>query len=224
MSEKKLYRNGDRTKEKDLKPAEARTSLATNETLALIINGLEKIVPNWDGLLGALSEDQKLKINGKANGQLLGRLAEIHVAYVLEGLAIDNSLVKLWPIPHNQTTKNYRLEQSGNNYVVYKKSSTIACVEYDMVTEVDNLPVIWEVKIGYSLSQAINSQRIKTIAEPLAQYYGHTNFGYVVVAPMVTDKLTISQRKFVEKGGLIARIPTTKAQFESNIKFANENR
>lgn len=223
MPEKKPYRNGDRTKEKDLKTAETRISLVTNETLGLIINGLEKIVPNWDHMLSALTYDQKLKINGKANGQLLGRLAEIHVAHVLEALAVDNSLVKLWPIPHDRETKNYRLAQGGINYVAYKKGSTTACVEYDMITEVDNLPVIWEVKIGYSLSQAINSQRIKTIAEPLAQYYGHANFGYVVVAPMVSDKLTIAQRKFVEKGGLIARIPTTKVQFKNNIKSANEN-
>jgi len=220
---KKPYRNGDRSREKDPKQPETRISFKTNKALDIIVEGLEQISPDWDELLDTLNDAQKNKIQGKENGHLLGRLAEIHVASVLETLAIDNPLIKLWPIPHNHETKSFRLEHSGVNYVAYKKGGTTACVEYDMLTEVNNLPVIWEVKIGYSLSQAISAQRIRNIVEPLAQYYGHANFGYVVVAPTGSDQLTIAQEKFIAKGGLIARIPTTKTQFENNIKSANGN-
>jgi len=220
---KKPYRNGDRLKEKDPKQPETRVSFKTNEALNIIVEGLEQINPDWNELLDTLTDAQKIKIQGKANGHLLGRLAEIHVARVLETLAVDNPLIKLWPIPHDHETKSFRLEHSGVNYVAYKKGGTTACVEYDMLTEVNNLPVIWEVKIGYSLSQAISAQRIKNIAKPLTQYYGHANFGYVVVAPTGPDQLTIDQEKFITKGGLIARIPTTKTQFEYNIKSANGN-
>ena len=215
---RKPHRNGEISREK--KP-EFQISLLTNETLNLIIGGLEKIVPNWNHLYDTLTDAQKLKIQGVKNGDLLGRLAEVHVSRVLDSLAEDNPTIIRWPIANGQETKDFRLEKSGHNYVAYKKGGTTACVEYDMLTEVEGLPVIWEVKIGYSLAQAINSHRIKTIVKPLAQYYGHAEIAYVVVAPTGPNQQTISQEKFIEKGGMIARIPTTRTLFESNIRSAN---
>ena len=219
----RVFRSGDRTTAKDSKPPETKITLTANPTLDLIVCGLEEITPDCKSLIAGLSDTQKAKLSSEKNGILFGKLAEMHVWQVLTRLAEGNSLIKIDPIPSGHETKNYRFEQSGHNVIVYKRHSSLSCVEYDMLTEIDGLPVIWEVKSGSSLSNAVSSQRVKTITRPLIQYYGKNNFGYVVVGPKYSSEPTKAQQRFTRNQGIIARVPITKIQFESEIMNANGN-
>lgn len=224
----RLYRGGDRVAHKDTDRPEHRIKLATNPTLDLIVKGLESIDPDFEGLISDLSKTQKARLDGDKNGILLGKLAEMHVYQVLLRLSEDDRihpLIRINPIPDGHETKSFRFGQYRQNLIVYEKGTTVACVELDLLTEIDGLPVVWEVKSGTSLSSAVSTQRINTIATPLIEHYASGAFGYVVVATInPSDKPpNKAQEIFTKKNGIIVRIPTTRKDFESGIKAANGN-
>lgn len=202
-------------------------SLKTNSTLLDITERISKDFPDSDILLATLTPKQLEKMNGgktngSKNGDTLGHLAEAHLVQNLKSLSSEFSDLTVNPIPNGTETDDFVFRIYGeHNYVVHNKNTGAAYIEYDAFTLVDNLPVIWEVKLGYSYTEAIKHKRVKKIFEPLTQYYGESAVGYVVVTPKTSiDETNDAQKKFIERGGIIVTLPVTKAEFTEGIQAA----
>lgn len=157
--------------------------------------------------------------NGNGKRQEIGKLAEVHLACVLESLKDEYTDINLSPIPNDTLVGKYRFKQSGVNYIIYQEPRpSSAILEYDILSEINGLPVVWEVKLGKSIQPAIRNQRIKSILQPLKEYYGDRDFGYALVVPknMLNPESEI-QNKFTSKGGIIVPLYADKSELEADI-------
>lgn len=105
-------------------------------------------------------------------------------------------------------------------------------VEYDQLSVVSDLPVVWEVKFvkqagrrggergRESLNAMFQDERIEQIFTPLQELYQRDSFGYVVVVPR--DKLhpeSPVQQAFQARGGIIAPISVDLEDFRKDIHW-----
>lgn len=205
--------------------------LKTNPTLLKVIERITGNIPDPDVLLATLNPKQLEKMNGDKtnggkNGDILGHLAETHLAQSLISLSEVFPGLVVNPIPNGTETDDFVFRVYGDhNYVVHKKNTGAAYIEYDAFTLVDGLPVVWEVKFGYSYNGALKNKRVKKILEPLTQYYGDSTAGYVVVTPKASvDESNDAQNKFIERGGILVTLPVTKTEFTEEVQSTIETR
>ncbi|HZJ18429.1 MAG TPA: hypothetical protein VFD45_02315 [Patescibacteria group bacterium] len=198
--------------------------LTTNPRLATIIKGLSSTTPNWNALLKTLSGKQltrmkENKTNGSKNGDTLGQLAETHVSLTLKMLSLEHPDLIVNPIPSGTETEDYVFRQYGHNYIAHNKRTGAAHIEYDALTLVCGLPVIWEVKLGHSFVEALKTTRISNISKPLIQHYHDSALGYVVITPKDSlNRSSKSQEEFTNKGGVMVTIPVTKTEFTETLQ------
>ncbi len=195
--------------------------LSTNETLQKIVEEIGKLPPDISEIQTLINNGIRVNNgNGKnksRNGDFMGKMAELHIASLI-GKMSEILPITIAPIPDDTLKGKYRFRQKGINYVVFREPKPLsAIIEYDILSVIDGLPVVWEAKLGHTVQPAIRSKRIIDVFKPLSEYYGQTNFGYVLVVPKdVPDENSVAQNRFIERGGVIATLYGTKEQFQKD--------
>lgn len=222
-----IYRPRNQTEQ----PAEDKIfyTLSTNLTVQQLIDKIGRTPPDINAIQELLNKGIITNNgNGRSkskNGDYIGRMAEWHTAATINQMRGLFPSIDISPIPDDSLKGKYRFRQKGINYVVFREPRPLSAIlEYDILSVIDGLPVVWEVKLGHTIQTAIRSKRIIDVFKPLSEYYDRTDFGYVLVVPKdVPDENSVAQNKFIERGGIIASLYGTKEQFQSDLGLTQQS-
>lgn len=200
--------------------------LHTNPVLQELILLISRTKPNPDEIKKVseecgLTEDtlEKDRKNGK---NLSGKLAEFHTFSVLSSLTEHFREIDLSPIPDGARAGAFTFEQNGINYRI-RDNNGLHSLEYDILSEINSLPVIWEIKLNGTI-KPISKERIDKIIAPLREYYRTrtSKFGYVLVRPSTSRQIIEIEQQFIGRGGIIVNFPCTKSEFRKEA-YGEEN-
>jgi len=187
--------------------------LYTNPTLKQIVDQIPSYTANIEDINRIAREFGKRDYSKiKDRKKLMGIIAEYHLYYALEKLKEIFPEINLSPIEDQAKRDGYKFQKQGINYKAFWGQNDDSC-EYDILSEIDRLPVIWEVKLG-KLNGATGNRRISTILKPLMSYYRNNRFGYVIVAP---GNFITPHPEFEERGGLLVPFYVNQDKFADDI-------
>jgi hypothetical protein len=187
-----------------------KTELSTNAILSDITGQIRRAAPEWDKIKEGYQGYPRRDYN---RGEKKGYFAEIYLHNELQKASeAYGDRVRIDVIPDESETENFIFEKKpGGNILVTDKLTKQHFVEYDAITEIDNIVVVWEMKnCHFKVNQQKNekpfkSKRVKQIFAPLEEYFDNdTNFGYVVIVRSeVIDSSSDTQNEFRKNGGMI---------------------
>lgn len=211
--------------------------LVTTPTLRKIVYELKyHHKPDWI----AISKKVKNATTASADPhQISGAMAEIDIRMFLEksSRASQGSIV-VDPIAHNSKTERFLFARTTENtFVVVDPQKQERIIEYDVLTVIDGIPVVWEVKSqirkrsrnnkgkGHSLNEVLRIKHINQLFTPLQEYFDSKDFGYVVVATKeVIRPASPLQQGFCKNGGILIPHPASAAEFNLQALIANRTR
>lgn len=209
-----------------------RIELTTNPILESIVGDIAQATPDWETIFGKFKIYQQVR-RAIQPANLPGLLAELHLVSILESFSSIDPQVSLNPIEFGAETGHYRFTRNSiGNYFVMNSRTGHNFLELDAVAQVENLPVVFEIKTGHNrkstgprngkgkrTNQAMSEPRIKQIFFPLRSYYGTDRFGYVVVIPSDSiSKQSTVQEAFKARGGIVAPLYTSSQGFISDVR------
>ncbi len=183
------------------------------------------------------------------DAQLASRLAYTHLRVTLERICEGfDSEVVFDPISETSTKNQYTFEirhplgeldvkKPFSRLVVVKRRSGEAVYEIGELVVVDELPVLFEIKLGnYRGSRgksqkskmthrtgdgvvyAMRSDRLKAILRPLEEFFGrHLGFVLVIAKDQITPQSSV-QQDFTERGGLLVPFYTGKQAYMIKVQ------
>jgi hypothetical protein len=195
-------RYGKRDEARESEPLEV--TLTSNPTLLHLIDTLKNTTEvQWDKLA-----QQAERGNNYESYHLLGIFMELHVQDILE-----RTIPGILTSPLTGNKGRFTVERIVRGGFTASDSSGTNAAEYDALTVVEDLPVVWEVKSGLSdrnsrgLKSAFKNETINRKLNPLRDYYQTDRFGFVVVTFPSFIESTPGQRKgFLRNGGIHAKL------------------
>lgn len=162
-----------------------------------------------------------------------GEMLEIHLRIVLEDIAakVPGAIV-FDPIPEDAETEHFRFTRDKNfelRLLSEKKDDRATVTDYDLITVIYGIPVIWEVKMLKNATDkgkgnfrdATNGQRVRKVVEPVLEYFinieGRENkCGYVLLTnkSLVIPSQVFANLPFSSKGGILAGFAIEHAEFQ----------
>lgn len=140
---------------------------------------------DWEHLLKLYGDYVIFSGDGKSRQDaLIGTLAELHLRSFLEKEAVINKYLKLLPIPSDTKVDRYVFKYGRlGNYQLIDSYTKMDYIEYDFISTLDDIPVVWEVKACEYSKGAFSHRRINRIFQPITKYFHSPTYSYVVVMP-----------------------------------------
>lgn len=199
----------------EIRPTEAeiRTDypidFGSNSIFEDILTKIQNAHPNWHTLI---TDIQGETIRSP------GHFAELHLYQLLQQAQAEygSELINLTPIQDGEETDKYLFRtdtHTGLNQVyVYSKETGQRIREYDAITKIGDLLVVWESKITRKrdrLTDEMKPGQVSNQFEPLLGLFpGQTRFGYAILTtPEAISSTSEIQENFIRAGGKIAIIP-----------------
>lgn len=222
--------------------------LAKNEVLENMTIKLSRVKPDWLKIIQRFKQ-RPHKITNYDEGQFRAMLSEVHLRLSLEDICKNYpDITILDPIKYKKDnshetyrTESYKFIKSNFGKVEIKVNENFNYCEYDQLMLVDELPIIFEVRLsmnkfkehkkqkhkGFSnkgLNFAMCLERIKHLTEPLRELYRNNNFGYVlIVYPSIIKRDSISQQHFRDNNGILIPFYADRESFILDINQARNS-
>ena len=149
--------------------------------------------------------------------RLSSLLSEVWLATRLrEVQQATNSKLIINPIPNGVEVSPYKYDYYGQNLTVHNHNHRSYPVqEFDVICLVDDLPVVFEIKLGMYKSNGVKTANtrvsglmrdssVKQKLGPVRHFYRNSAIGYVlVIYPEQITRHSPIQRAFTENGGHI---------------------
>lgn len=176
----------------NLKEGDFPYQLITNPTLEEIIGQIQNTEVGWNDLISRSLQAYSFYLP-RGNNNLTGTIGELILSEALKEIASKNERVQLNPIPSATISGGFIFSPSsipGGMMVFQDTGPKIrSYCEYDALISVEDLPIIFEIKMTTSqnsdtgLGRALDIDKIARKLLPLERYFASRDFGYVVVAP-----------------------------------------
>ncbi len=169
--------------------------LEKNELLEHITEKLAYAQPDWERIMGRLSQNYKYQGREPHVGNVVGEACEIHVRLALERICCEFSEnVEFDPIKHQRY------------------------VGVDVLMAIDELPVVFEVKSTDQFYHEISRGKVEGLRKYISAHFGVMNYGYVLVAPRdaIIDN-NPKQQEFRKNGGIMIPLYATREQFKADV-------
>ena len=206
------------TERPEILPGQVR--LATNPRMLALAEGIQIARPDWPLLIDELLERTEAAMTERT---ITGRLAEIHVELALaeQAMAEPGSII-LDPIPERARSDHFNFHRGRNGALnVYWNDNGYMLTDYDLLTVIDGLPTVWEVKTsirtdniasGATLGTMLRPDEIHRRLLPLTELYNTPEIGYVVVLAREVEERTqgrpaLARDDFRGRGGVITHLP-----------------
>lgn len=200
-------------------------NLARSQTIQTIVTDLESAPPSCqDGV----AEYQRLKAGGfgggeKGDEQIAGLLFELHLQSLIFKMAQSSPLLSIAYLTHPVRSRNFLLLPSDRHpysVTARKHHHREPYAEYDFLVMAGELPIIVEATIAQTYSQIQNHVQEKSIRhklEPLADFFGTTQFGFIL-ATVINAAQPRELSRFLEAGGYHASLQHTHATWVRESK------
>lgn len=203
-------------------------TLTSNSVLDELIESLKTARPNWHNINQQLKDLFRYQ-KALKDGNTLGESVEIMAMLTVLDKVKPLKGVYLSPIRSGESTRNFRFIQGKHDYIVQDIMTFNTVAEYDLLSWVSGLPVIWEIKSTKiqdceSLNLAMDGEKIRKKLEPLSEFYRQEDFGYVIAFPHEAfDPKNTLQSEFLRRGGKILPLQPTRREIDERINYAREN-
>jgi len=195
-----------------------------NGLLIELVKRLSGSEPDWETLI------RESDTKNKNTNNIVGQLAEAHIRISLEAISGDyEGRINLNPFPEDSRSRKYSFDKRGHN-IIARKDGLDFC-EYDHLILVDNLPVVFEVKVSRKRSHGKGSgnlgykdvlrlDRIKKTLTPINEFFGVEDCGYVVFVSNLYGGPNV--KAFTDRGGILARFYHDNQTFRKAVELATE--
>ena len=198
--------------------------LKSNELLENICSRLANLTPNWKGTMEKMKEQRPDMCSKDIYlSERRSHISEIYLQTSLNKICKRMKRVDLHPIPDGASTANYDFQYRNGRLVVDNKDGK-SHTDYDALIRVDDLPVIFEVKLSRRFcsrrgtNRVLRLDRINHIAVPVQEFFGTEDFGYVAIITKENVKKNPLQNEFREKGGILIPFFWSYESFREKVK------
>ena len=198
--------------------------LKSNELLENICNRLANLTPNWKGTMEKMKEERPNMCSKDIFlSERSSHISEVYLQVSLAKICKRMKRVDLHPIPDGASTVNYNFQYRNGRLVVDNKDGK-SHTDYDGLIKVDDLPVIFEVKISHLFSsrrgtnRVLRLDRINHVALPVQEFFKTEDFGYVAVISKENVRDSLLEREFKENGGILIPFFWSSDAFRDKIK------
>lgn len=160
-------------------------SLRITSELQSLADEFAKAPVNWDRIAELYCDYILFGKEGRTcENNLCGIVGELHLRSFLESAQAKNPAIKLNPIPFGTKVGSFVFNEGRlGSYQLALAKSGRGVAEYDMITAINGLPVIWEVKMGLHAKGAYAHTRIRQLLSPIHSHFQSPGYAYVVVLP-----------------------------------------
>jgi len=206
--------------------------LTSNSYLDKLTEMIQNTPFDWD-YIKAKADAQ----NFNESGNRVGKSAEIHLHHVLQKASQLEDFQKrliISPVPKETTTQHFHFHSRKGSFIAKDLDTQQDIAEYDAITQVDGLPVVWEVKTGKrnrsskkkgDLNAALTNEKVNAILAPLREFFNTDAFGYVIITmPENIFDMSSFQNGFRQRGGILIGLPTNYTEFQQNADIPLEDK
>ena len=229
--------------------------LARNDLLLDITNRLANAVPDWDDMAVQYKQTALYK-NGRAlkrcdrspyrkitlddiskkfnRAEFIAHkyFSEMYLRRSLRVLCAEyGNRVQFYPIRSGNICEHYKFVDKDGSLVVYENTKNKTVTDIDDLLLIDNLPVLFEIKIGrnykrspnrkreHHIDKALTEEHIKRVTDPINAFFKEKlnidEVGYVLVISdnQVQPEYSGEQRKFEMMGGVLVPFFTNSDNF-----------
>lgn len=198
--------------------------LKSNELLESICNRLANLTPNWKGTMEKMKEQRPNMCSKDIYlSERSSHVSEVYLQVSLAKICKRMKRVDLHPIPDGASTLSYDFHVRNGRLVVDNKDGK-SYTDYDGLIKVDDLPVIFEVKLSHLFSsrrgtnRVCRLDRINHIAAPVQEFFGTEDFGYVAVITKENVSNNPVQDDFRKNGGILIPFFWSNDNFRVKVK------
>ena len=203
--------------------------LVSNPELRRLVQALQYAKIDWEKIFDNYFNEQFEAQRGLHSMQR-GSIAEIALRYLLKKHCLASQKLQADPIPDESKTVNYRFKYDKKGGLgVFSRERGIQVTEYDATVLVDDLPVVFEVKMSGKttngcLYDALKPNKVLGKVGPLAEYFGKNEFGYVVATPSdLMREVDPYQVRFKAYGGILLPFFGSRQEYNRMISALKED-
>jgi len=206
-----------------------------NYLLEEILSELNSRKPDWDEVIERYRSSRRYKVMRRINkdslNHLMNQLSELTVHVALDHIVRDFGVedrVDLDPIWAPSSTESYTFLKRKGKLIVENANTKNDHTDIDCIALVDDLPVIFEVKLArYSaagikrggLRGALKRSNITRMQDPVLEYFDCKKTGFVFLAPPeeIRVRSRALQREFVKANGFLLKWYTRKDSYMEEL-------
>ena len=203
--------------------------MKSNELLETICDRLAVFTPKWKSIIRRMKEQRPATCSRDIDFfERRGNISEVYLQVSLDKICRGmKKYVDLRPIPDGASSENYEFRVENGRLKVYSKG--VSFTDYDAVIKVNDLPVIFEIKLAkFNRSEcgnhvALRLDRIEHIGLPAKEFFNVPDFGYAaVITKECVSPRSIVQRTFTNAGGILVPFCGSYSGFREKIKVYSE--
>jgi len=206
-----------------------------------IAEKLAKREPDWYAVCTRLVHSpayehlqQCMRRNGMPIGNLAGHLSEVHLRVSLEKICDElgaRNRVVFDPIKNGNGSRHFYFstDKEGKLYAT-RKYDKRDHAELDEVVLIDNIPTLFEIKIGQNGRQknrephkrgknyAMSIERTTHVLAPLKDYFKTNDTSFVYIIPPAQIQNTETERAFTERGGILVPFYKNRSDYHNETE------
>jgi hypothetical protein len=220
--------------------------LKQNELLVYTTKKLTGMEPDWEKVVKRFRDTWIFENVNYDDYSLASRLSEIHLRLSLEKVSENLDWIVFDPVDTIKSTKSYRFKYLDSGLTVISKENGKMHSQMDEVLLIDNLPVLFEIKLtrhytskgrscgtgkkrmflkdrithpgSIGVTHAMRKGRIKHITDPLKEYFKTCDCGYVLMIypEQIRDDSNI-QMYFRKMGGILVPFYTDRETYRAEV-------
>ena len=209
-------------------------NLRKTENLEKLCEQLYELPPKWDEIISRFKSNPKFDPNRAFNlPRYAGYFSEIDLDVRLEELAKRHPDLNIsLDLIRKEETENYKFDLTSGRLTVCSKSNPdVTLCEYDKLLLMDDLPVVFEIKIrkwesGRKNKYFVNffkPERYQKKLDPIHEFY-NCDVGYVLILPKDMFEARLNSKhpdslynQFKKDNGLIVPFYTNRYEFKNDV-------
>ncbi len=207
-------------------PIPLEVNFTTNNLVRAVVDEVSSRSPDWKKLSPRITNAQGRLANPES---IVGTIAEVHLQETLTELAKRyQGRVITNPIKDGTESEKFTFRRdTRNRFYACDKETGNSTAEYDMITEIDGLPTVWEIKLNPQRSGGEKQNRLRGLLRsnninqrfhPLRDYYGNNEFAYIIIAAQeAINPSSGLYQDFIKKGGIVIPFPLSTLEFKVRV-------